>query len=72
MNRYWHRMSNKEIQNLIDSKITYGELQKKIKQPTWCAYPNALYGDMGCWSLMGSNRTKISNKYCKDCECYKK
>ena len=71
LGKYWHRLTNKEIEELIDTKITYGELTEIIKQPTWCQYPKALEGIMGCWSLVG-NRKKISHKFCKDCDCYKR
>lgn len=42
------------------------------KQPDWCKYPNALEGQMGCWSLMDLSkdglRTKISKDFCKGCD----
>lgn len=69
--KYWHRLTDKEIQELIDAKITYDELAETVKQPTWCQYPDALKGIMGCWSLTGSARKKISHKFCKGCDCYK-
>ena len=41
------------------------------KQPSWCTYPNALQGPMGCWALLSLDTT-VSRRYCQDCMCYKK
>lgn len=73
--KYWHQLSQEEIDGLVSSGKTWGEIMAEYKQPDWCSYPEALRGEMGCWSLIDFRvdglRTKISNEFCKDCECYK-
>lgn len=72
--KYWHELTDEEMQKLFDAKVTYGWTLKNIKQPDWCTYPNALEGTMGCWSLTDVKdlRKKISHEFCKDCDCYRK
>ncbi len=74
MKKYWHELPQDEIDQILKSGITVGECVKKYKQPDWCAYPDALAGMMGCWSLTsdesGGLRTEISEKYCKTCDCF--
>jgi len=71
--KYWHELTEKEVQSLFDSGLTYGWLVENIKQPDWCEYPEALMGDFGCTSLvLLSHRRKISKEYCKNCDCYRK
>ena len=38
-------------------------------QPTWCRYPDAVAGVMGCWSLM--DHKVDSEDRCKGCDCYR-
>ena len=71
---YWHRMSEKQINKVCGSGMEMEEFLKVVYQPTWCQYPNALSGIMGCWSLMSSDtRRKISHKFCgkEPCEYYR-
>ena len=43
-------------------------MNKKIKQPTWCDYPGADVGMIGCRSLwLGL----IKKRDCKKCKFYK-
>lgn len=70
--QYWHLADEKEIDEFKNSSPTVAQLDEKYKQPDWCSYQNALYGQMGCWSLVGDLRTKISEDFCKDCECFLK
>lgn len=71
-NRYFHELEQKEIDALIADKKTIGYIMETYKQPAWCKYPNALEGQMGCWSLMDLSkdglRTKISKDFCKGCD----
>lgn len=67
--KYFHELSDKEVKALIDSKPTWEYMNKHYKQPSWCTYPNALNGIMGCWSLILA-RGEISPEFCKACECY--
>ena len=70
MIKYFHELTDDEFSGLIDSKITYGEAEKLYPQPLWCSYPQAIYGEMGCWSLV-YREDAITKEYCKDCDCYK-
>jgi len=71
-NHYFHELEQTEIDALIDDKKTIGYIMETYKQPDWCKYPNALKGQMGCWSLMDLSkdglRTKISKDFCKGCD----
>lgn len=72
---YFHELSQEQIDKFIADKKNWGDIMREYKQPEWCAHPNALEGQMGCWSLIdlqeGGQRTKINNDYCKTCDCYK-
>lgn len=70
--KFWHRLSKKEIDSLPEELI-YQDLMDTLRQPTWCTYPGALRGVMGCWSLMDTwgRRKEISHRFCADCDCYK-
>jgi hypothetical protein len=73
--KYWHKLTDKEIEVLKKKKATVGWGLKNLKQPDWCGYPDALCGGMGCWSLVDHEiRKKISRKFCakEPCDCYKK
>jgi hypothetical protein len=70
MIKYYHELTKDEVQGLIDKKYTYKQTEEDYPQPEWCSYPNATYGEIGCWSLLGYMVT--SEDYCKDCDCYKK
>lgn len=71
MKPYFHEITNEEFQQLIDEKWTWGKLAEHYKQPPWCGYPNALEGQMGCWSLIKRDLHRpISCDYCRDCEFF--
>lgn len=44
-------------------------MEKELKQPDWCCYPDATFPISGCWSLVGGYVT--GEDYCKKCDCYK-
>jgi len=71
---YFHEISQEEVDKLIADKRGVGYVMENYKQPDWCKYPNALEGQMGCWSLMDLSkdglRTKISKDFCKGCDCF--
>ena len=73
--KYWHRLSQNTVDNIIADGTTWGYVMDNFKQPDWCGYPNALDGQMGCWTLTniwGSNsRKSICRDFCKNCEYYK-
>lgn len=70
--RYFHELSQEEVDKLIADKKNWDDIMQEYKQPDWCNYPNALEGFMGCWSLVDLSkdglRTKISKDFCKGCE----
>lgn len=70
--KYWHELTDEEVNQLFERKITIGDLMENYKQPDWCDYTDALAGQMGCWSLMDAfgTRKNISHEFCKDCDCY--
>ena len=68
MKKYFHELKEPEFQELVDSHMTYAELERDYPQPKWCGYPNANQGVMGCWSLVGFMVT--GEEYCKECDCY--
>lgn len=76
MIKYFHELTKEEFDKLLKEKITWGECAKRYPQPKWCAYPEAIQGAMGCWSLMdvvdeSPIGIKISRKYCRKCDCYR-
>ncbi len=71
---FFHELSQSEIDVLIANKSTWPDIMDKYSQPSWCNYPEALSGVMGCWSLTDlsekSLRKSISKEWCKSCpEC---
>ena len=68
--KYWHKLPTGAQMALQKSSMTYGKFLKLYKQPDWCKYPDALAGDMGCWSLMIPGRIR-GQEYCRDCELKK-
>lgn len=72
--KYFHELTQDEIDTLIADEKTVGYIIANYKQPDWCNYPEALSMSMGCWSLCDLSkdglRTKISRVYCKTCDCY--
>jgi len=76
MNKYFHEIPQEEIESLIAGDKTWGDISSQFKQPDWCDYPEALNGDMGCYSLTdirrGGLREKISIDFCSTCDCFKK
>ena len=66
-NPYWHEQTDTQREAVFKSKISVGEFMTKYLQPDWCKYPNALEGQMGCWSLIGGMVT--GPDYCTNCDC---
>lgn len=69
MIKYFHQLREQEYAWLVKEKTNWGELASSFPQPLWCNYFQAVYGIMGCWSLVGFMVT--DENYCKDCDCYK-
>ncbi len=70
MIKYFHELTEQEFRESIMGEFTWSQLAEQYPQPTWCAYPDATEGVMGCWSLMEFGT--VNEKYCSGCECYKK
>jgi hypothetical protein len=70
MSKYFHELTNDEVEYSIDLMpwLTYQQFDQVHPQPRWCGYPEATMGLMGCWSLIGFKVT--GRDYCKDCDCY--
>ena len=72
MIKYFHELSKEEFASLVSRcpSMTWQELALEYPQPRWCSYPEAVSGQMGCWSLMAH---RVSNEdYCKSCDCYRR
>jgi hypothetical protein len=69
---YWHELPKAEQDKIVEtSGMKMGQFLKRYKQPDWCEYPEALAGQMGCWSLILS-RSIHGIKDCGKCDCIKK
>jgi hypothetical protein len=68
--KYWHQLTDKEVGYLIESNVTWKDIMDSYRQPDWCGYPEAINGQMGCWSLTGEDRLNISRGYCKNCYAF--
>jgi hypothetical protein len=68
---FWHRLPDWKIQKMIKEGVSNGFVVENYRQPTWCNYPEALNGVMGCWSLTDifGLRKMISKKFCSECDC---
>ena len=66
--KYWHELSDEEINAYIESGAKWGDIDKDYKKPDWCK----ISLEQGCYSLFNDEtRHKISKEYCKDCDFYK-
>ena len=71
MKKYWHELEKEEQKKVFSRKnYTIGDFMAEFSQPDWCEYPNALEGQIGCWSLVYPEH-EFSEENCKDCDCYK-
>jgi len=66
--KFYHELSEAEINEIINCKLTYKELSSIVGAPEWCGHPTALDGLNGCWHLGGSNRKKITKNFCENCK----
>lgn len=67
MKEYFHRLTKQQFEAVRESDATIGEVKRVYQQPSWCTYPGALDGCMGCWSLVGGFIHGI--KSCGTCDC---
>ncbi len=66
---FFHLMPDAEWQRRKKAGQTWGDIMLGYQQPTWCAYPKALNGVMGCWSLVG--RMVTGEAYCEGCDYHR-
>jgi hypothetical protein len=69
--KYFHELTGKEVDDMLKTypkNATYKDIEKDYPQPSWCSYPGAINGSMGCLSLFYQYVT--GEDYCKKCECY--
>ena len=67
--KYFHELTEDEFKVILKENRgrTYAWLARRYPQPTWCNYPDAAMGIMGCWSLISF---MVKNKeYCVGCDC---
>jgi hypothetical protein len=66
---HFHELPRAEFERMKETGVTWKDVMSQFKQPIWCAYPDALDGIMGCWSLVGNLVT--DEAFCKGCDCYR-
>ena len=68
MTPYWHKIPKEDQKQVLTfSKMMIGDFIQKFRQPAWCGYPDALRGQMGCWSLIRPGRITNIND-CLGCD----
>lgn len=72
--QYFHELTDDEIDELYKEHVTLGYIVATFRQPDWCSYHEALYGQLGCWALMhiGYKQERVSETFCRTCERFKK
>jgi len=73
MIKYYHELRKEEYLWLVKEGTTYAELEKDFPQPSWCEYPQATSGLMGCWSLIDfeSGYSRVTGVFfCLGCPLY--
>ena len=51
LKKFFHEISDEEVQELFNTHWKWKDVMETYRQPTWCQYPDALAGKLGCWSL---------------------
>ena len=71
--KFWHQLTEEEVQEFINKGRTYREMDKIYKIPDWCKYEHPFYHDFHwCDDLLNPDiRTKISVEYCMNCNYFK-
>lgn len=64
----WHLIPKEEQERVLKSGIKVGTFMATYAQPDWCQYPEALSGQMGCWSLMTPDAIRKRGD-CTECDC---
>ena len=66
----FHEITDEAFDKLVDEVSTWEGVMERYHQPKWCTYPEALGGEMGCWSLTGRRIT--CKKDCGSCDRVKR
>jgi hypothetical protein len=66
--RPFHELTREEFTALCETEMTWTECAERYPQPSWCSYPGAVMGEIGCWSLMDFRISGPDS--CSSCELY--
>ena len=71
--KFWHQLTEEEVQAFINKGRTYREMDKIYQIPDWCKYEHPFCHDFHwCDDLLNPDiRPKISVEYCKNCMYFK-
>jgi len=71
MSKPFHELTEAEFKALVKAgNMTWGKCAEIHPQPSWCEYPGAVNGEMGCWSLM--DFLIAGPESCTECELFRK
>ena len=68
--QFFHQLTQEQLETEVHGKLTWGQVMEQFDQPTWCNYPEALSGDLGCWTLCDFP-WKINKELCSTCPEFK-
>jgi len=66
-------MTKKDKKRAFDYGVrrnwTWHDFTRRYRQPSWCQYPDALYGAIGCYSLVGigGETRELYKRKCSTC-----
>ena len=71
--KFWHELTDKEVQEFINKGITYKEMDDIYKTPDWCKYEHPFCKEFHwCDDLLNPDtRPQISVEYCNNCKFFK-
>ena len=71
--KFWHELTDKEVQESINKGLTYKEMDDIYKIPDWCKYEHPFCKEFHwCDDLLNPDtRTQISVEYCNNCKFFK-
>ena len=71
--KFWHELTDKEVQESINKGLTYKEMDDIYKTPDWCKYEHPFCKEFHwCDDLLNPDtRTQISVEYCNNCKFFK-
>ena len=71
--KFWHELTDKEVQESINKGITYKEMDDIYKTPDWCKYEHPFCKEFHwCDDLLNPDtRPQISVEYCNNCKFFK-